>query len=199
MDTTTAWTSRMEHYLKTGNENIHLAAILLSLAIIAGISFVLVQMLKKGLRQDFIAIAKSKLQASRRRQERARLPTAEEPESRTLQRKKDVDAADVAWKKIHGEVFRQPDLSNMLACFLGAGVQIIAMFVTLLIAIVFAFSNTEWRGMIYETSVFILAFFGLLNGYVTARYMKVFGTTDLHLSAMVSSFALPMFFTAAIL
>ena len=41
MDNTTAWTSRMEHYLKTGNENIHFAAILLSLAIVAGLAITL--------------------------------------------------------------------------------------------------------------------------------------------------------------
>lgn len=57
----------MEHYLKTGNENIHVAAILLSLAIISGLVIVLASMLKRGLRKDFITIAKGKVMANRRK------------------------------------------------------------------------------------------------------------------------------------
>lgn len=40
----------MEHYLKVGNENIHLAAILLSAAIITVIAIVLATLLKRGVR-----------------------------------------------------------------------------------------------------------------------------------------------------
>jgi len=57
----------MEHYLKTGNENIHVAAILLSLAIITGLVIVLASMLKRGLRKDLITIAKGKVMANRRK------------------------------------------------------------------------------------------------------------------------------------
>ena len=80
----------MDHYLKVGNENIHLSAILLSAAIIAVIAIVLGTLLKRGVRQDFLSLAKSKLQQNKRRQERARLPEQEEPEARNLQRKKEV-------------------------------------------------------------------------------------------------------------
>ena len=73
------------------------------------------------------------------------------------------------------------------------------MFITLLIAIVFAFAQTEWRGYVYETAIVIMALYGYTNGYVTARYLKFFGSSDWSFSAVVSALALPMFFTAAIL
>ena len=80
----------MDHYLKVGNENIHLSAILLSASIIAVIAIVLGTLLKRGVRQDFLSLAKGKLQQNKRRQDRARLPEQEEPEARNLQRKKEV-------------------------------------------------------------------------------------------------------------
>jgi len=53
-----------------------------------------------------------------------------------------VDAEDVAWKKLHADVFRTPAFPNIIACFMGAGFQVLAMMFTVLIAIVFAFAKT---------------------------------------------------------
>ena len=61
VDTETAWSSRMEHYLKFGNENIHLAAILFSLGTIIVLSCIITSLLKRGLNRDFLNILKSKL------------------------------------------------------------------------------------------------------------------------------------------
>lgn len=51
-DNITQYSNRMEHYLKIGRENIHLAAILISLSIIILLSFVICKMVKKSLNQD---------------------------------------------------------------------------------------------------------------------------------------------------
>ena len=63
----TAWSNRMDHYLKIGNENIHMAAILLSLGVITTLVIILTGIMKRGLNQDFINIAKSKLSTNKRR------------------------------------------------------------------------------------------------------------------------------------
>ena len=63
-DKTTQWTSRMEHYMKYGNENIHLAAILLSLGIIIALSCILSTILKRGLNRDFMNIYKNRMSAN---------------------------------------------------------------------------------------------------------------------------------------
>ena len=73
------------------------------------------------------------------------------------------------------------------------------MFFTLLVAIVIAFDNLDWRPQIYTICFVTMAFFGLLNGYMTSRYLKFFGTTDWNFSATVSSLVLPLFITGAFL
>ena len=75
----------MDHYLKFGNENIHMAAITLSVGIILTLSCILASLLKRGLNKDFVNILKQKMSSQQRRQERARsLPQGEDPEQRTL-------------------------------------------------------------------------------------------------------------------
>ena len=43
-----------------------------------------------------------------------------------------------------------------------------------------------------------LAIFGYLNGYVTARYLKFFGVTDLYFTVTVSAVALPLYIVGAL-
>ena len=116
----------------------------------------------------------------------------------TRKRRGEVDPEDVAWKKLHADVFRVPYFPNLLACFVGAGVQILAMIFTVLIGVVFAFANQSWRPYIYTTMMVILALWGFLNGYVTSRMLKFFGTTDFNFSAFLAAFALPLFITVTL-
>jgi len=57
----------MDHYLKFGNENIHLAAILLSIGVIITLSCLIYNLLKRGLNRDFINILKQKISRDQRR------------------------------------------------------------------------------------------------------------------------------------
>ena len=110
-----------------------------------------------------------------------------------------VNPEDVAWKKVHGDVMRTPMFPNILACLYGAGAQLIAMFFTSLIAIIiFTYCKTEWRTSIYSIAMVIFALYGYLNGYVTSRMLKFFGTTDWNFSACISAFTLPAIITGAI-
>jgi len=72
------------------------------------------------------------------------------------------------------------------------------MFLTILLAIVFAFAKTESRSWIYSTSIGMLAGFGYLNGFITARFLKFYGTSDFKFVTIVSSCALPVYFIGAI-
>ena len=60
-DAETAWSYRMEHYLKTGSENIHLAAILLSVTIVITLMFILSSLMKNGLSNDFLNHFKNRM------------------------------------------------------------------------------------------------------------------------------------------
>ena len=66
-DEETAWETRFEHYLKTGNEHIHLAAILLSISIIVGLMCILSAMMKRGLNTDFMNFFRNRMSAQQRR------------------------------------------------------------------------------------------------------------------------------------
>ena len=115
----------MNHYMKTGKENIHAASILISAGIVAGIAAVISGMMKRGLNKDFVDIARRKLHMKKKRQERAKMPKTEDKDEASLTSKPGVktesSSLDVAWKKVHGDVFRNPGCSDMLACFVGAG------------------------------------------------------------------------------
>ncbi len=115
----------MNHYMLTGKENIHAASILISAGIIAGLVVVISGMMKRGLNKDFADIALRKLNLKKKRKERASMPSTEDHEDAGLTSsqsvKPETSAIDVAWKKIHGDVFRNPGCSEMLACFVGAG------------------------------------------------------------------------------
>ena len=60
-DASTAWETRMDHFMKVGNENIHVAAILLSLGVIVTLSCLMLSLLKRGLNKDFVNILKQKI------------------------------------------------------------------------------------------------------------------------------------------
>jgi len=57
----------MDHYLATGSENIHMAAILLSIGIIVGLMCILSGMMKRGLNTDFLNFFKRRMSANQRR------------------------------------------------------------------------------------------------------------------------------------
>ena len=44
----------------------------------------------------------------------------------------------------------------------------------------------------------VLALWGFINGYVTSRTLKFFGTTDFMFSAVMSGFTLPLFITVTL-
>ena len=85
----------------------------------------------------------------------------------------------------------------MLSCLVGSGAQVGTMFFAMFFAIICAFGNTNWRPFIGSIIVTTLVFNGFMNGYVTSRYLKFFGTTDLWLSTTLSAVALPIFLIVA--
>ena len=73
------------------------------------------------------------------------------------------------------------------------------MLLVVLTCIVFAFTNVVWRPYIYGIIAYSLALLGFFNGYVTSRYLKFFGATDLWFSVTVSAVVLPMFLFSCLL
>ena len=68
-----------------------------------------------------------------------------------------------------------------------------------IICVWITFSNTVWRPYFYVIVMTILGFMGFFNGYVTSRYLKFFGTTDMWFSTTVSAVALPLYIVGALI
>ena len=62
-----------------------------------------------------------------------------------------------------------------------------------LMAIIFAFTNVIWRPYIKNILACTIAIFGYLNGYVTSRFLKRFGGTDIKTSASISAVGFPIY------
>ena len=99
---------------------------------------------------------------------------------------------DVAWKKLHGDVFRTPDFPNVFACFIGMGVQIFISCYGMMVFATLFFSNYMLRPYVLVMSLLSLATMGWVNGFVTSRVLKFFGSVDWFFSACISSMLLPI-------
>jgi transmembrane 9 superfamily protein 2/4 len=89
---------------------------------------------------------------------------------------------DTGWKALHADVFRPPATSPvLLAVACGTGAQLLA---TTLVSILFAsmgFMSPARRGSFLIGSILIFAIMGIVSGYVSARFFKMFKGQDWNL------------------
>nr|VZI09525.1 unnamed protein product [Spirometra erinaceieuropaei] len=95
------WTSRWDIYLSTGDGQIHWFSIINSLIIIIFLTGVMAAILLRTLRRDIS------------------LYNREEDSEEIIE--------ESGWKLVHGDVFRPPRRSALLAAFIGSGVQLLCM------------------------------------------------------------------------
>lgn len=182
---------RLDHYQKTRNNNIHMANILYSFAVLGALVMALSCILKCKLEKDFRSLELATNVRRERRQERLS-GTQEEHEGLTSNRTRSpIRQNDVMWKKLQGDVFRKPAYPTLLAVFLGCGVQLLTWLVTYLFAMVIFSVNTYFRFYVVYNSIMILVGGGISNGYVSARAMRWFGGTEWRVSAICSCLFLP--------
>ena len=75
----------------------------------------------------------------------------------------------VAWKRVHGDVFRSPSSYLLFSVMLGTGFQVILMFsVTLIWAF---FSGLRELAGLY---MMLFPYFGYINGYVSSKFYLFF-------------------------
>jgi len=91
---------RLDHYMKTSDNNIHLAAILYSLLAIGFVVIILTLLLGRSIKRDFANIELINSKRKSKRDERRRRDTSEDELGLTSSKPKAVKAEDVAWKKL---------------------------------------------------------------------------------------------------
>jgi len=182
----------MDHYVKTGNNNIHLANILYAILLIGALVLSLTFLLNRTIRADFKNIDLINLKRKEKRDERRRRDNTEDEIGLTSnKRKSDIKVEDVTWKRLQGDVFSEPDFAVLLCAMFGMGVH------TLMIAYIMIFSLStglvapagRWFSLYNAFMYFLIA--GACNGFCTGRLMKYFGATEWRFSASVAAFCLP--------
>lgn len=159
------WASRWDNYLKMTGGQIHWFSILNSLMIMLFLSGMVAMILLRTLYRDITKYNE--------------LATAEEA------------AEETGWKLVHGDVFRKPQFSKLLAVSVGSGVQILGMSVVTLIFALLGFLSPAHRGGLLQSMMLLFTFMGVFAGYTSARLYKVFNGDDWKMATLLTAFLFP--------
>merc|ERR1719440_691130 len=100
-------------------------------------------------------------------------------------------AEETGWKLVHGDVFRKPKHSKLLAVSVGSGVQILGMSMVTLIFALLGFLSPAHRGGLLQSMMLLFTFMGVFGGYTAARLYKVFGGEDWKMATLLTAFLYP--------
>jgi transmembrane 9 superfamily protein 2/4 len=144
------WASRWDSYLVIGNtdDKVHWFSIINSIMIVLFLTGMVAMIMLRALHKDI-----------------ALYNMADQGEDPT---------DEIGWKLVHGDIFRKPNMSQLLSIVTGSGVQLIGM---ALITIVFAtlgFVSPSNRGALTSVMLLFFAFMGIFAGYVSLRMYKMF-------------------------
>lgn len=159
------WASRWDSYLKMTGSQIHWFSILNSLMIMLFLSGMVAMILLRTLYRDITKYNE--------------LATAEEA------------AEETGWKLVHGDVFRKPRFSKLLAVSVGCGVQILGMSVVTLIFALLGFLSPAHRGGLLQSMMLLFTFMGVFAGYTSARLYKVFHGDDWKTATLMTALLYP--------
>lgn len=159
------WASRWDNYLKMTGGQIHWFSILNSLMIMLFLSGMVAMILLRTLYRDITKYNE--------------LATAEEA------------AEETGWKLVHGDVFRKPVHSKLLAVFVGSGVQLLGMSVVTLVIALMGFLSPAHRGGLLQSMMLLFTFMGVLAGYTSSRLYKLFNGNDWKLTTLLTAFLYP--------
>ncbi|PHJ22082.1 emp nonaspanin domain family protein [Cystoisospora suis] len=163
----TPWSQRWDAYLKNAKDNpiIHWFSIVNSLVVVLLLSGIVAMILLRVLYRD---IAKY---------------------NELLVDEEDVE--ETGWKLLHGDVFRKPVHSTILAALAGSGMQLVGMaFVTVIFAGLGVFSPS-YRGSLLQTMLLLWTFMGAAAGYTSARLYKMFKSTNWKMTTIRTALVFP--------
>lgn len=166
-----AWASRWDSYLKIKENRIHWFSIVNSLLVVFLLTGLIALVLVRTLHKD-IARYNSVIM---------------DEESSAL----DDVSEEVGWKLVHGDVFRKPRHSKLLAVFTGSGIQILCMSLVCLVLAAVGLLTPERRGSYIQAMLLLFTFMGSIAGYVSARMYKMFKGEDWKTTTLWSGLIFP--------
>lgn len=91
------------------------------------------------------------------------------------------------WKLLHGDVFRVPAYSGLLAPLVGSGMQLLFMVTGLLVLSCLGVLNPSFRGGFVSVGMGLFVFAGVFSGYFSGRLYKTFGGTSWRKNTLIVS------------
>mmetsp|Transcript_151098 Transcript_151098/g.263346 ORF Transcript_151098/g.263346 Transcript_151098/m.263346 type:complete len:629 (+) Transcript_151098:122-2008(+) len=158
------WASRWDVYLRMHEGQIHWFSIVNSLMIVLFLSGMVAMILLRTLHRD---IAKYNDMTA------------------------DDTAEETGWKLVHGDVFRKPPHSKMLAVSVGSGIQLLVCAAVTLVFSAAGFLSPVHRGSILQGMLLLFTFAGVLAGYVSARFYKTWKGEDWKRTTLWTAFLYP--------
>jgi len=159
------WSSRWDSYLKMGEGKVHWFSIINSLLIVLFLSGMVALILLRTLHRD-IALYNEIV---------------------------DESTEETGWKLVHGDVFRKPIHSKMLAVSAGTGVQLLICVCVTLVFSALGFLSPVHRGSILQGMLLLFSFAGCLGGYTSARFYKTWKGEDWKTTTLWTAFLYPGF------
>ncbi|EYE97104.1 transmembrane 9 family protein [Aspergillus ruber CBS 135680] len=104
----------------------------------------------------------------------------------------DESIEDVSgWKLLHGDVFRVPEYSGLLAPLVGSGMQLFFVISGLLILSCLGILNPSFRGGFVSVGMGLFVFAGLFSGYFSGRLYKTFGGSNWRRNTLITALLFP--------
>ncbi|XP_064607167.1 transmembrane 9 superfamily member 4-like isoform X2 [Liolophura sinensis] len=140
------WASRWDTYLAMSDVQIHWFSIINSVVVVFFLAGILAMIMVRTLRRDI-----------------ARYNEKEDLEE-TME--------ETGWKLVHGDVFRPPKHTKLLASLVGAGIQIFSMSLITVFFAMLGMLSPASRGALMTAAIFLYVFMGMVAGYFSARLYK---------------------------
>merc|ERR1712100_563178 len=103
----------------------------------------------------------------------------------------DDSAEETGWKLVHGDVFRKPPHSKALAVSVGSGMQLLVCSAVTLVFSAIGFLSPVHRGSILQGMLLLFTFAGILAGYCSARFYKMWKGEDWKTTTLWTAFLYP--------
>ncbi|KAL2372599.1 multispanning membrane protein [Blastomyces gilchristii SLH14081] len=104
----------------------------------------------------------------------------------------DDELEEVAgWKLLHGDVFRTPEYSGLLAPLVGSGMQLLFMAAGLLLLSCLGVLNPSFRGGFLSVGIGLFVFAGVFSGYFSGRLYRTFRGQNWRKNTMITALLFP--------
>eukprot|EP01130_Rhizamoeba_saxonica_P014355 TRINITY_DN6266_c0_g1_i1.p1 TRINITY_DN6266_c0_g1~~TRINITY_DN6266_c0_g1_i1.p1 ORF type:complete len:647 (-),score=86.04 TRINITY_DN6266_c0_g1_i1:20-1960(-) len=103
----------------------------------------------------------------------------------------DDEFDEIAWKLVHGDVFRPPRLRILLSSGVGIGVQVNFMTIFAVICSVLGFVSPGHKGEFLTIMLIVFVWMGIVGGYASGRIFKIMGGINWKKNVIVTAILYP--------